>query len=126
MTTFKKGDIVLYGSDPGQRTGCVIERGPWKTANGDEVYRIIGPCFMTGVCDAAFAGWMELAPTYFSATAREWTLSGYRNCDPDGIIGYAFESDEALSEGWCWYVEGRTGNSLSYEAARARVEELCK
>lgn len=117
MTTFKKGDIVFYGSE---QAACVVLSAPFIMANGIEVCRLLGPNFYTGVCHAAFSSWMKHAPTLFRASDRTWHTH-----DDDGY----FDAETCYVGGWVVaFLE--TANIVegfdSYEDARAKIEELCK
>jgi len=140
MSDFKKGDIVLYKpSDlPGQPAfGAVVKTESWELGHGAVVCHLkgLGKAYddFTGkrgrtTVSAALVDRLKPAPTYYHVATKSWLISNDGDCA--GHI-YWHDAPSLQDNGWKYSLRDAEDwthgiHAESYEAARAKVEELCE
>ena len=136
-TTFRRGDIVLYSPimlpDEPKFVGVVREK-PWQLGCGTWVTHLTGlskaygdfvKCPGRAYVHAARFEALELAPTIYCKSKRAWRKRSARDNERvDHEVFYVLLG--AVGTRWAWQAGSKCGSSESYEAARAKVEELCE
>lgn len=148
MTTFKKGDIVLYSPImmPGESSfGGVVRETPWQLGSGDWVTHVIGlgPAYRSfthrpdkETVHGALLEALEPAPVFFCANDRTWhNESPDKSTWIDAEIFYVMPGTAmalacTTGVGWGYTISTRhsriTERADSYETARAKIEEAFK
>jgi hypothetical protein len=146
MTTFKRGDIVLYRPILTMNLfGAVVASKSSMEIDGDlrcdirglsaDYFKMYGLPHKLSLVISVLVERLELAPTVFS-NGNEHTPDGWH------LRGNVFESEfngaicwhdnkDSSQAGWRYSFRDANGwvygrRAESYEAARAAVEELCK